>query len=260
MAQTTKYQPGMFCWVELGTTDATDAKKFYSAVLGWEYKDDPIPMGGVYTLVKLQGKDAGGLYSLSDEQRKMGVPSHWLSYVSVTNADDTTRKAQTLGAKVLMGPMDVMDHGRMSVLQDPVGAAFAIWQPKQHSGVHPFQGEHGSSCWNELATTDVDRAGKFYTLLFGWKTKASDAGGMKYIELMVGDQAIGGLYQPDPQQKITSGWMVYFAVSNCDESVKKAKNAGALICVPPTDIPSVGRFSILVDPQKAAFALIKLTH
>ena len=57
---------------------------------------------------------------------------------------------------------------------------------------------------------------------------------------------------------VPSNWMIYFAVDDCDAAAEKAQRAGANVLMPPSDIPDVGRFSVLTDPQGAAFAMIKL--
>ena len=74
------------------------------------------------------------LSALSKDMRAKGVPPHWLSYITVTNVDETAKKAAQNGGKVMMEPFDVMDVGRMAGVQDPTGAPFAMWQAKKHIG------------------------------------------------------------------------------------------------------------------------------
>ena len=151
MVEKTKHDPGTFCWVELATSDGAAAKKFYTSLFGWEIDDVP-GGGGVYSLLKKKGKDAAALYELGPQQK--GVPPHWNSYVSVASADDAATKAKRLGGTVIMEPFDVMEHGRMAVVQDPAGAAFSLWQPKSHIGAQVVN-EPGSLYWAELDTTDM---------------------------------------------------------------------------------------------------------
>ena len=96
MQETPTYVPGTFCWVELGTTDGEAAKKFYTELFGWTFTDSPVGPGMVYTMLKLDGKDVGALYTMPDEMIAQGVPPHWLSYASVTNADETAAKVKEL--------------------------------------------------------------------------------------------------------------------------------------------------------------------
>jgi predicted enzyme related to lactoylglutathione lyase len=257
MPEINQYTPGTFCWVELATSDPAGAKKFYEEIFGWEHHDDPIPGGMVYTMLLQGGKNVGALYEINEEMKAHNVPPHWLSYVSVASVDETVAKATELGGQVPRPAMDVMDIGRMAVLSDPTGAHFALWEPKTVQGAQ-LVNEPCTLCWNELMTTSVEDAGKFYTNLFGWSADA-DTGMPQYTMFKNGDRPASGMMAITPDMgPVPSSWHVYFAVANCDATFKKATAAGASPLVPPTDIPEVGKFSMLMDPQGAAFAVIQL--
>src|SRR3977135_3464830 len=258
MQETPQYAPGTFCWVELATTDTEAAKKFYSGLFGWTIEDRPVGPDMVYTMLNLDGKNAGALYPLDKEKQAQGSPPHGLSYASVTNADETAAKAKELGATILAGPFDVMTFGRMAVIQDPTSAVFALWQPKDHKGAGVVNVPN-SFCWNELMTTDTAKDGDFYTGLFGWGKDTQNFGPLEYTMFSNGDRPAGGMLKITPEMgPIPPNWLVYFAVDDCHAKTQKANDLGATTMKPPDDIPGVGRFSILTDPQGAAFALIKL--
>jgi uncharacterized protein len=258
MQETPEHAPGTFCWVELGTTDGEAAKKFYTELFGWSPNDNPIGPGMVYTMLQLNGKDVGALYQMPDEMTSQGVPPHWLSYASVTSADETAEKAKSLGGTLMKEPFDVMDFGRMAVIQDPTGAMFAIWQPRKHPGVG-VTNVPNSLCWNELGTTDSAKAGDFYSGLFGWEKNVQNFGPMEYTMFMNGDKPAGGMFVFPPEMAdVPPNWLAYFAVDDCDAKAQKASELGAITIAPPSDIPGIGRFSIMQDPQGAAFAIIKL--
>jgi predicted enzyme related to lactoylglutathione lyase len=263
MPEISSYTPGTFCWPELATTDQKSAVQFYSSLFGWQVNDQPIGPGETYSMFQLRNKPVGAAFTLRAEQRQQGVPPHWGSYVSVANAEDTVKRAKELGATVLAPPFDVMDAGRMAVLRDPTGAVFMVWQPKKHQGAAILQ-EPGTLCWTELATRDTKAAERFYTQLFGWKSKTGSDAGMEYTEFSVqgpGGQAVpgAGMMAMTPQMgSAPPNWMPYFAVTDCDATTTKAKQLGGNTYVPPTDIPNVGRFSVLADPQGAVFAVIKV--
>ena len=252
-----KHAPGAFCWPELGTTDRAGAKKFYEGLFSWAAEDVPAGPGMIYTMLRLEGREVGALYELRPEQRQQGVPPNWLIYVAVESADHAAEKAKSLGGQVLMGPFDVMDVGRMAVIRDPQGAVFAVWQAKLHIGTR-IAGVNGTMGWSELHTPDTEAGRKFYTGLFGWGAKVSDMGPMKYTEWVNQGQSIGGMMQLDPAMKAPPNWLTYFMVGDCDATVARAKELGGSICMPPMDIPKVGRFAVLTDPQGAAFAVIKV--
>ena len=118
---------------------------------------------------------------------------------------------------------------------------------------------HGAFCWNELGTKDLGSAKNFYTQLFGWELKESDAAGMVYNEIMVKGKPSGGLYQMGPEYgDAPSHWMPYVAVDDVEAAVKRVEELGGKVCVPPTDIPNTGRFSVITDPTGATLSIIKL--
>jgi len=252
----TAHPPGTFCWPELSTTDQHGAVAFYRALFGWDVNEQPIGPAETYSMFQMRGREVGAAYNMRPEERQHGVPPHWNSYVAVANADEAVKKAQTLGANVLAPPFDVMDAGRMAVLQDPAGAVFQVWQPNKHIGAK-ILGEPGALCWTELATKDTEAAKAFYTSLFGWKAK-TDAGG--YTEYSVTERPGAGMMEMPAQMRsmgVPPTWTPYFQVADCDATASKAKELGATLFVPPNDIPNVGRFSVIQDPQGAVFAIFK---
>ena len=260
MQETPEYKPGTFCWVELGTTDGEAAKKFYTELFGWDFNDSPMGPGMVYTMLKLNGKDVGALYQMFPEMLSQNIPPHWLSYVSVDNVDESAAKAKELGATLMKEPFDVMDVGRMVTVQDPTGAVFALWQPKSHKGAGVVNVPN-SFCWNELVTTDTKKDGDFYTGLFGWGKEVQNLGPMEYTMFTNNGRQAGGMLQLTPEMgNMPPHWLVYFAVDDCDAKTRKATELGASTMKPPADIPGIGRFAILQDPQGAAFAIIKLEN
>ncbi len=260
MTEVKEYLPGTFCWVELGTTDAAGAKKFYGKLFAWSHSDQPIGPDLVYTMLQLEEKNVAALYQLNEELRDQGVPPHWLSYVSISNADETAAKVTALGGKVAKDPFDVFDVGRMAVVQDPSGATFAIWQPRKHAGAHIIN-QPGTLCWNELMTNDVAGSTKFYTELFGWKADTQKLGPVDYTTFMNGERPAGGMMKiAEEMGDVPPNWLVYFAVQDCDETLKKVESQGGKVAAPAMDIPEVGRLAVVQDPQGAYFAFIRLVN
>ncbi len=259
MADCTEHSPGTFCWVELMTTDSEAAKSFYGELMGWKHHDDQVAEDYIYTILLKGDKFAGALYQRNAQQAEMGIPPHWASYVSVTDADATLVRAKELGAMVLMEAMDVAEIGRMAIFQDPTGATLSLWQPKQGIGAQ-VKGEPGAFCWNELMTSDTDAAAAFYSNLFGWEAHSADMGGTMYTSFMAGDEPAGGMITIQKEWgEVPPHWLVYFAVEDCDQSTEKAQGMGATVLVPPSDIAEVGRFSVVQDAQGAVCGLIRLT-
>jgi predicted enzyme related to lactoylglutathione lyase len=247
------HPPGVFCWSELATKDAKAAAEFYTALFGWAVSENPTDMGPYY-VYKRDGDDVGAAY----EARAEEGPPHWNSYVSVASADESASRAAELGGSIIAPPFDVFDLGRMAVLRDPGGAFLNLWQAKKSVGAMR-KNEPGTLCWNELATTDVNGSEKFYKALFGWTAKKGTAPPGEYTEFHNKGEAVGGMLRIQPEWgSVPPHWLPYFAVVDCDASADRASENGAAMHVPPTDIPQVGRFAVVRDPQGAAFAIIAL--
>ena len=253
MTEVSRHEPGSFCWAELATTDDGSAKKFYTTLFGWGFEDSPAGPGMIYTMLKKNGKSVGALYKMRPEQK--GMPPNWMTYVTVASADESAKKAKELGGKLTMEPFDVMDVGRMAIIEDQQGARICVWEAKKHIGAEVVN-EPGALCWAELDTTDTESAKRFYTGLFGWGAKVSET----YTEWQQGGTSIGGMMKiPKEWGPVPPNWLVYFAVTDCDATAKKTGELGGEAIVPPTDIPGMGRFSVLRDPQGAVFAIYKLS-
>jgi predicted enzyme related to lactoylglutathione lyase len=257
MAEFSSHVPGTFSWPELATTDQKGGVQFYRSLFGWDVNEQPIGPDGVYSMFTLRGKEVAAAYTMRPEERQHGAPPHWNMYVTVANVDESAKKAESLGAKVFAPPFDVMDVGRMAVLQDPTGAIFQIWEARKHIGAKILN-EPGALVWSELTTRDTKAAESFYTSLFGWTAKHAAPGSpMEYTEFHnQGKPGVGMMPMPSqvPAQ-VPSYWMPYFQVNDCDASTDAAKQIGAHAMVGPQDIPGTGRFAILTDPQGAMFAL-----
>ncbi len=258
MPEIEKHQAGDFCWVELGTSNAADAKRFYGSLFGWAAMDLSMGEMGTYTMLMRQELPLGAMYQLMEAQLQQGIPPHWMLYVAVDSVDDSVARVAELGGKVLMGAHEVPGAGRMAVLVDPAGAVFAIWEAKGHIGSR-IMGEDGVLTWSELATTDASSATDFYTKFFGWGTKVSQMGPMTYTEWVNSGRSVGGMFaMTDEWKGIPPHWMPYFRVSDSDSVAAQVPQLGGTVKVPPTDIPHVGRFAVLSDPQGAVFSIIQL--
>lgn len=252
MTVVNSHPPGSFCWIELATSDTASAKSFYTQLFGWSVTESDMGDGSLYTIFQKNGRNAAAMYAIRPDQA--GMPPNWMSYVAVTSADEVTKRATELGAVVHQGPFDVFGAGRMTVLGDPFGAVFAVWQAKEEIGLG-VRDEESSLCWNEMQARDLEGSKKFYVSLFGWRAKESP----EYTEFHVGEHAIGGMLSSHAPAEVPPYWLPYFAVADCDATVARASSLGGIPYAPPMDIPNVGRFAVLGDPEGATFAVIRLT-
>jgi len=126
MAEFNVPAPGSICWRELATRDLPAAMEFYSKLFGWSLPQTKItPME--YKEIVMDDVAYGGMMAM-DENWPADVPTHWTSYIAVKNADETAEKITSNGGTVRVPPFDAPGVGRLSLVADPDGAAFAIIQ------------------------------------------------------------------------------------------------------------------------------------
>jgi predicted enzyme related to lactoylglutathione lyase len=244
--------PGRFTWHELLTSDPTAAQAFYNAVVGW----GTAPFGDEGYQMWMNGQTpAGGFMELPAEVKTLGVPPHWLTYISTPDADATARRAEQMGGKILKGPEVVPTVGRFIIIADPQGAVFALYQPDNDMAPDsmPVPGEWS---WHELATTDREGAFKFYSSLFGWvKTGDMDMGEDGIYQMYgLGEVPMGGIYNK-PQGVPVANWLPYAMVPNADDAAATATKLGGTILHGPMEVPGGDRVAAMMDPQGAAFAV-----
>jgi len=252
MGERTEYAPGTFCWTDLTTTDQEAAKAFYSGLFGWEAQDMPVGEDTYYSMQRLGGKDVAAIAPQPQQQRDAGVPPVWNSYVSAQDADAAADRAKELGATVHAPAFDVMEAGRMAVIQDPQGAFFMVWQPRQHFGA-ALVNAPGALVWNELASPDLDASTAFYSALFGWTITPFEGSPEPYLSIKNGDANNGGI-RPLNQPGAPPHWLAYFGVEDIDAALAKVQELGGTKHAGPIDI-QIAKIAVVADPQGAIFAL-----
>lgn len=251
MGERSEYAPGTFSWVDLATTDQPAAKEFYRALFGWEAEDLPVGEGVVYSMQRVNGKNVAAISPQPQQQREAGAPPAWNCYVSVQSADATVERARELGATVHAPAFDVMDAGRMAVIQDPQGAFFMVWQARQNIGAQLVNAP-GALAWNELASPDVDASASFYGDLFGWTFTPFESSPQRYLVIQNAGRGNGGIREPQPGEP--PYWLAYFAIDDVEAGLSKVQELGGTRLTGPVDI-GIAKIGVAQDPQGAVFAL-----
>lgn len=255
MTDAPTYAPGTPMWVDHTSGDVQASARFYGQLFGWQAQDLGEQMGH-YTMFTANGK----MVAATTPPMSPGTPPSWSTYIATADVNATAKAVADNGGKTLVAPMQVMDQGSMAVFADPTGAVFAVWQPGAHTGAQ-LVNQPVSFSWNELATRDMPAAKNFYSKVFNWGVKSNPGPEGEYVEWQVngrsiaGGMAMGSMYPP----QVPPHWLVYFAVANTDDTVKRAQELGGKVMAPAMDIPQ-GRFAVLNDPQGAAFAVIQLKN
>ncbi|WP_024804411.1 VOC family protein [Nocardia sp. BMG51109] len=255
--RTTPWPEGTPCWVDCQVDDPVKESEFYSDLFGWTIEDGGDDSGGY-----LMGRKGANTIAGIGPKPRAGTPSVWTTYFAADDVDAIAEKVGAAGGQVVMPPFDVLDAGRMLLGTDTVGAVFAVWQARAHSGAAVYN-EHGAYCWNELHTRQLDAAKRFYAETFGFTyTDVGDGESMIYSMFSTrgGEQPAGGMNDDTvmPGEPMPSYWLTWFQFDDVDAGVARAAELGATIPMPATDSP-VGRMAMVMAPQGELFGLIDTT-
>jgi predicted enzyme related to lactoylglutathione lyase len=254
MAERTSYSPGTFSWTDLTTPDQDAAKGFYMQLFGWQADDRPVGDGVVYSLMLLGGREVAAISPQPQQQRDAGAPPMWNSYITVESADEALSRAGQLGATVHAQAFDVLDVGRMGVVQDPQGAFFEVWEPRASIGAR-FVNAPGAFCWNELASPDLDSSAAFYGDLFGWTTEPLPDAPMPYLIVKNSDGRTNGSIRPAMPEGSPPFWLVYFGIDDLEGGLAKIGELGGSTVAEPMEVGPGGRIAVAQDAQGAVFGL-----
>ena len=249
-----EYPDGLFCWIDLSTPDLAGAKAFYSGLFGWVMEDVFHEGHLIYTNCTIDGNRVAGMGQMDPEMQAQGMPPIWTSYVKHDDVDAIVAKAQAAGGTVMFPPMDVMEEGRMTIIQDPVGAVFGVWQPKRHIGAQ-LVNTPNTLVWNELQAHDLEAAKTFYAATFGW-TYETDANG--YVAIFQDKRVQAGMMKiQESWGDVPPNWGLYIMVEDVRAAVAKVEELGGRVLVPVSSAGELGEFAVILDPQGGAMTVMQ---
>ena len=138
-----------FIWADLSTFDLVAAKQFYTKVFGWIYEDND-----GYEIGHVGVNQSAGIYTMPEKFQQMNMPSFWMSYISVNDIDAVVAQAKAHGGIIEIEPTNFMGKDKISLIRDPAGAGFTIWDGSDLRG-KDTKGTQGRMAWNELYVSDA---------------------------------------------------------------------------------------------------------
>ena len=253
---------GDFIWYELLTPDPEGAKAFYDAVVGWNVEARPSGELDYRMITRSDGGNAGGLMRLTDDMATHGAKPVWLGYVSVADVDSSVAAIEESGGRTLVPAFDIPNTGRIAMVADPSGASFYVMTPVPPAGDPNAVSDVFSPTaeqrvgWNELQTSDVEGARKFYGEQFGWGSdEFMDMGPMgKYRFWDFKGTRLGALFNADDNQQ--PHWRFYIRVPSISAAKAAVEANGGTIHMGPHQVPTGDYIVIGSDTQGAEFSLV----
>lgn len=259
--RTTPWPAGTPCWVDLAVPDIEVALRFYSAVLGWSWGGDSGDDGGGdsgeayggYRTAQVRGHAAAGVSPLQSADQ----PVAWTVYLATDDAEVTAAAVEQHGGTVHVRPEDVGPMGRWALVSDPAGAAFGLWQAGGFIGCE-VTNEPGGLAWEDLRSTDPDRARELYRAVFGFETPGLPGAPADYTLFNhPGQPPLGGMGGLMGESAGTpSHWLAYFGVADGGAAVAAAQSEGGSVVASVRETP-YGTMAGLRDPAGAVFWVIE---
>jgi predicted enzyme related to lactoylglutathione lyase len=246
--------PGKFVWFEHASSNPQKAQAFYAEVLGWKAAGFPIG-AGTYDMI-FAGETPDTMVGGYVQLQGAGERSRWIASVSVRDVDAAVAAADAEGGEVIAAPHDLSGIGRGATIADPAGAELALFARANGDREDPPSIPPGRFMWNELHTTEPDRALAFYEKVVGFSHRSVPSPAGPYHVLSSAGVDRGGITSHLPPGT-TPHWLPFVHVTDVDGAVDRAHKVGAKVSIGPKNIMDIGRLAVLEDPTGALLALMR---
>jgi len=244
---------GTFLWQDLVTTDASAARQFYGALLGWQF-GETTRGGRPYLIASTADGPVGGLVDIREVK---DAASHWVSYVTVADLDSAVQQLQSAGGKVIVPPTTAR-AGRASVVVDPQGAALGLLQPSQPVPSGRTTPIKAHFFWHEYLAQDAPKALAFYKSLLAYDAASTDSKlGLEYFVLRRVDPRAGLLQIPAAATQVKPNWLPYILVDDPPALAAKVAGLGGRVLLEPSAERRNYTLAIVADPTGGVVALQK---
>ncbi len=252
------HETGRVIWHDLLTTTPEASRRFYGELFGWTFEVPRIHIGlggeKDYMLIRHNGRLIGGMIDANALRKDRNI-SQWITMISVDNIDAAVARVTANGGSVLTEPTDVKSRGSLAVLEGPTGALFAMIQTRD--GDPPaHEPEHNSFLWDELWTSDVAGASRFYEQVFGYESQdqAIADSSRSYRVLQRNNEPRAGVLS-NPFEGERPVWVNYIRVEDPASVTSQVTALGGRVIVEaqPRDIG--GHVAFVAGPSGAGVAL-----
>ncbi len=244
--------PGKFVWADLVTDDVPAARKFYSQLFGWTFRD----VGG-YAIAANDERPLAGIFQRPRSTDPNAKP-RWFGYLSVASVANAEKVVTNAGGKVLAAPQKLPDRGEQAVFADAEGAIFGVI--KSSAGdPGDFQPDPGDWIWMQLLSRDARKAAGFYRAVGGYEVIENTATNRvsDYVLASKGFARATVAAIPAGSQLVRPNWLPFVRVKHVAESVANAKRLGGQVLIAPRSGLFDGKVAVIADPTGAAIGLLE---
>jgi predicted enzyme related to lactoylglutathione lyase len=253
--------PGKIIWRDLLTNDLDGSKKFYGSLFGWEFesigRDSGFSNDSVYTLIRHKGNLIGGMIDTVALNGRDDI-SQWVVAMSVGDVDAAAASFAADGGEVITPPTDLQRRGKMAIVRDAEGALLALLQSKDGD---PMDSEPvvDGFLWDELWTSDVDKATEFYKSVSGlqadeWDVDQDQNTNATYRLLRSVETPRVGI-MPNPLQELGPVWVSYLRVESPADVAANVDALGGRVIVEAQARSLGGEAAFIAGPSGAGIAL-----
>lgn len=247
---------GKVVWRDLLTNTPEESQRFYGHLFGWEFEKQGLDIGiggsGGYTLIRHNGRLIGGIVDTDALGRDENV-SQWITTISVTDIDAAVGRVADAGGIVMAEPTSIGSRGQMAIVEDATGAVFAMIQTSE--GDPPdHEPDYDGWLWDELWTSNVDKATEFYRSVIGFQHTDHDVDDGSYRVLKMDDTPRAGILA-NPFEGERPVWVNYLRVKDPSAVTARVEDLGGRILVEAQERSIGGEVAVIAGPSGAGVAL-----
>jgi len=238
------------------TTQPEKSLDFYSKLFGWTWEKDT--QENPYYFAHAGDKAVCGL-TKTEACKETGATSFWSTYFYSNDIDASLKTVQDQGGSVINGKTQSHTYGSFATVKDPTGAFFNFWNSTETPEAAYIQKSPGHACWTELMTSSIDRAGQFYGNTFSWTPEKMETSPEfeGYLCMKAGDEMTAGMMEIKKEWgEMPSHWANSICVESCSATTQKAKELGAVVKADCINVPNVGTYSTIQDPNGAWISFV----
>lgn len=244
--------PGKFVWADLVTDNVPSARKFYSQLFGWTFREV-----GDYVVVCNDDRPLGGMFQRPRPQDQSARP-RWFGYISVSNVERAKQTVAQSGGKVILEPQQFPERGEQAVFADAEGALFGV--VKSSSGdPEDFLPDPGDWIWIQLLSRDAKKASEFYRAVGGYDIVENTTTNLQSDYVLTSEGYARATVRTirTADSKVQPTWLPFVRVTNVAETVALAKQIGGRVLIEPSPELLNGNVAVIADPTGAAIGILE---